>query len=304
MQQALFRNRADTSYAGVVWLTKAVPETACPMIENSPLSAPPTALSRSCPSSAEAETAAPSAAIIIIGNEILSGRTREANLATIAQRLGTIGVAVVEARVIPDHSQTIITHVQELRSRVRYLFTSGGIGPTHDDITAAAVAAAFGVGLVRDAEAERRLRRHYGAADLNAARLKMADVPEGATLIDNPVSAAPGFQIGNVYVLAGVPVVLEAMIDGLLPGLHGGPPILSRTLSCMLAEGVIATDLAVIAAAAAPAVEIGSYPYVRHGQLGVSLVVRGRDATSLEHATAAISAMITAHGGTAQIMDG
>ena len=230
---------------------------------------------------------AKTAAVLIIGDEILSGRTREANLSYLAERLGARGIPVVEARVVRDDSAAIIDAVNTLRIRYTYVFTSGGIGPTHDDITARCIAQAFGVPVERNAEAVRRLTAHYEPGQLNDARLTMADMPVGASLIDNPVSAAPGFRIENVHVLAGVPMVFQAMVDAIVGGLAGGPPLLGRTVVCRLGEGTIAADLAAIQARY-PTVSIGSYPYLRQGLVGVSLVVRGTDDAAISGAVGEI----------------
>jgi molybdenum cofactor synthesis domain-containing protein len=232
------------------------------------------------------------ACVLVIGNEILSGRTKDANLAWLAVELNRIGVRLTEARVIPDVEETIVATLNEVRARFDYVFTTGGIGPTHDDITAACVAKAFGVPLVRNPEAVRRLQAHYAnPADLNEARLRMANAPEGATLIDNPVSKAPGFRIGNVHVMAGIPVIMQAMFDGIRHSLVGGSPMLSRTINAELAEGVMAGDLGEIQKAN-PAIEIGSYPYMRRGQPGAAIVLRGVEATTLAAATEAVKAMM------------
>jgi molybdenum cofactor synthesis domain-containing protein len=216
------------------------------------------------------------AAVLIIGNEILSGRTKDANLPWLAERLNAIGIRVMEARVVPDIPEAIMAAVNETRSRFDYVFTTGGIGPTHDDITAECIARAFGLKLVLDEEARARLERHYPPGGLNEARLRMAHVPEGATLIDNPVSAAPGFQIGNVFVLAGVPAVMQAMFECLRHRLTGGRPIRSRTVAAYIGEGVIAKDLGALQARYRD-LEIGSYPFARQGRFGASFVVRGTD---------------------------
>jgi molybdenum cofactor synthesis domain-containing protein len=236
------------------------------------------------------------ACLLIIGNEILSGRTRDANLPFLADGLNEIGIQLREARVIPDEPETIIATVNELRPKFDYLFTTGGIGPTHDDITSECVARAFGVKLVLHPEALRRLQVHYGTTDINEARLRMAHVPEGAALIDNPVSKAPGFQIGNVYVMAGVPQIMQAMFDGLKHRLKGGAPMLSRTVSCDLAEGAIAADLAALQADYAD-LQIGSYPYFRRGAFGVSLVLRGIEAARLDEAVGKLVDAIRRLGG-------
>jgi Predicted nucleotide-utilizing enzyme related to molybdopterin-biosynthesis enzyme MoeA len=246
----------------------------------------------------------PTAAVLIIGNEILSGRTKDANLPHIAEKLGGIGVRLREARVVPDVEEEIIAALNALRSRYSYVFTTGGIGPTHDDITSACVAKAFGVALERNPEAVERLERHYGdPSKLNEARLRMANIPAGATLVDNPISAAPGFQIGNVFVMAGVPNIMQAMLDGILPRLQGGPALHARTVACELAEGRIAEDLGALQDRY-PDLEIGSYPYFRNGFFGVSLVLRGTDEPRLEAATEELAGIVRRLGGTPNITVG
>jgi len=246
----------------------------------------------------------PRACFIIIGNEILSGRTQDVNLAYLAKMLGDLGISLKEVRVIPDVERTIVLAVNNLRGEFDYVFTSGGIGPTHDDITSASIAKAFGVKLFRDPQAVRLLEDHYRgtAHELNEARLKMADIPEGASLINNPVSRAPGFKIGNVYVLAGVPKIFQAMVDGLKGELKGGPPILSETVSCNLPEGRIAAGLAAIQSHYGE-VEIGSYPYFRAGQFGTSLVLRSCDQAALSKATAEVAELIRVLEGRGGIPD-
>jgi len=235
------------------------------------------------------------AALIIIGNEILSGRTQDKNLAHLALTLNEAGVKLMEVRVIPDIEATIIETVNELKPRFDYVFTTGGIGPTHDDITTAAIAAAFCVPVVRHPEAERRLLKHYTPEQVNAARMKMADIPQGAQLIDNPVSSAPGFIIGNVYVMAGVPSIMQAMLDQVIPGLKGGLPTRSKTLSASITEGTIAADLTEIQNRY-PDVEIGSYPFMKQGRLGTSLVARSTDEASLSACAGEIRAMLERFG--------
>lgn len=240
---------------------------------------------------------APTAALLIVGDEILSGRTKDANLGYLGARLAALGVPLREVRVVPDIRAEIVAAVNALRARYTYLFTTGGIGPTHDDITAESVAAAFGVALRRHPEAVRRLEAHYAdPADLNEARLRMANIPEGGTLIDNPVSAAPGFRIDNVFVMAGVPRIMQAMFEGVEGSLAGGRPVESRTIGCDLGEGVIAEGLGRIAQGF-PDLSLGSYPWFRAGVFGTSLVVRGTDPARLEEAAAAIAALVTALGG-------
>jgi molybdenum cofactor synthesis domain-containing protein len=231
----------------------------------------------------------PTAAMLTIGDEILSGRTRDANMPHLALKLGERGIALREARVVPDVSGEIVAAVNALRARYDHVFTSGGIGPTHDDITADSIAAAFGVGIDVRADARAILATNYAdpERDLNPARLRMARIPDGAVLIDNPVSKAPGFSLGNVHVMAGVPAVFEAMLAGLLPTLVGGAPLLSATVQVLRPEGVIAGPLGAVAAAH-PEVSIGSYPFNRGGVFGANLVARGVDAAALERAAAAL----------------
>lgn len=231
------------------------------------------------------------AAVVIIGNEILSGRTLDANLPYLAKALNVVGVRVMEARVVADDEEAIIAAVNSCRAGYDHVFTTGGIGPTHDDITSAAIAGAFGVPLIRHPVAVELLTRHYAATDLNEARLKMADIPQGAVLIDNPVSAAPGFRIGNVWVLPGVPRILQAMVDGLAATLRGGDPVLSRTISAFTTESGIAFALADVQRQHART-EIGSYPFVRSGRFGVSLVVRSTSRDALDAAADAVTAML------------
>lgn len=237
------------------------------------------------------------AAALIIGNEILTGRTQDANLGYIGKKLMTVGVRLAHARIVPDSENEIVAHVNDVRVHYDYVFTTGGIGPTHDDITAGCVAKAFGVALELNKEAKARLVRHYGGEEhLNEARLRMAMIPAGAKLIDNPVSAAPGFLIENVYVLAGVPRIAQAMIDGILLGLHGGPPIRSRSIGCFVAESMLAKDLGLLAERYAD-LDIGSYPYFRPGGFGLSLVIRGTDVPRLDAAAAELCGIIKKLGG-------
>ncbi|MEX2520437.1 MAG: competence/damage-inducible protein A, partial [Paracoccaceae bacterium] len=186
------------------------------------------------------QAAQPSAAMIVIGDEVLSGRTREGNAWYLAQVLTEIGVALKEIRIVADDRDAIVEAVNTLRARVDHVFTSGGIGPTHDDITADCIAAAFGASIgVRD-DARAILEAYYAAGELNEARLRMARIPEGAALILNPVSQAPGFIMGNVHVMAGVPAVFQAMVEEIRPTLKGGAPLLSRALRLAAPEGVMA----------------------------------------------------------------
>jgi molybdenum cofactor synthesis domain-containing protein len=237
-----------------------------------------------------------SACVLIIGNEILSGRTQDANLAFLAQGLNDAGIRLREARVIPDIAETIIATINEVRRTFDYVFTTGGIGPTHDDITSACVAQAFGVKLILHPEAKRILESHYPPGGLNEARLRMAQVPEGAALLPNPISRAPGFRIENVYVLPGVPQIMQAIFNELRHRLKGGAKVLSRSVSCTLGEGTIAQDLAALQDRY-PDVEIGSYPYFRRSDFGVTLVVRGTEAERISAAIEELKALIRTFGG-------
>lgn len=231
------------------------------------------------------------ACLIIIGNEILSGRTQDRNLSWLAKALNETGVRLTEARVVPDTEDAIIAAVNECRKCFTYVFTTGGIGPTHDDITAKSIARAFGVPIERHGEAEALLVRHYGQDNLNAARLKMAEIPKGARLIANPVSAAPGFCIENVYVFAGVPAIMQSMFDGIRHELKGGASMLARTISAYTTESVIAEKLTAIQNRH-PQVEIGSYPFMRQGRLGVSLVARSTGKAAIDAAYQDIKALL------------
>ena len=246
------------------------------------------------------KTANPTAATLIIGNEILSGRTPDANLPYIAKKLGSIGIPLREARVVADVEADIVKAVNELRAHATYVFTTGGIGPTHDDITAESIAKAFGMPLIEHPEARARLLAYYTEANINPARLRMARMPQSATLIDNPISAAPGFHIGNVYVLAGVPNIMQAMIDSIAARLQHGPAIHSIAISGAVAESMIAEDLGAIAARF-PHTDIGSYPWFRQGKYGTSLVVRGTDKTAVQAAADAIFTLVEARGGNPEI---
>jgi molybdenum cofactor synthesis domain-containing protein len=237
--------------------------------------------------------------VLIIGNEILSGRTQDANLAFLAQGLNEAGIRLREARVIPDDPLVIVSTVNEVRRGFDYVFTTGGIGPTHDDITAQCVADAFGVALVVHPEAKRLLESHYPPGHLNEARLRMAMAPEGAVLLPNPISRAPGFQIGNVYVLPGVPSIMQGIFEQLKYRLVGGEKMLSRSISCQLAEGTLAKDLGALQDRY-PDVEIGSYPYFRRGDFGVTLVLRGTGRERLDEATEELKALVRQLGGDPQ----
>src|SRR5690625_761606 len=240
----------------------------------------------------------PLAAMLVIGDEILSGRTRDANAHHLAREMTRIGVDLVEIRMIADHHETIIAAVNELRTRVDHLFTSGGIGPTHDDITADAIASAFGVAIDVREDARALLEAHYRRThrELNEPRLRMARIPEGATLIENPVSAAPGFTLGNVHVLAGVPEIFRAMLEGVTARLAGGPPLLAHSLDCRIGGGDLALPLGEVARAF-PDISMGSYPY--GGGEGAILVLRSPDRARLALAADRLRRALLPLGGAA-----
>ena len=234
----------------------------------------------------------PTAAMLTIGDEILAGRTQDTNMPHLARALTQAGIDLRETRVVGDMAEEIVAAVNALRARWDHVFTSGGIGPTHDDITADCIALAFGVGIDVREDARAILATNYAdpEKELNEARLRMARVPDGATLIDNPVSKAPGFTMGNVHVMAGVPSVFKAMVAGVVPTLTGGAPLLSGTLRVNAPEGVIAGPLRGVAEAH-PEVSIGCYPFNMGGALGANLVARGTDAARLEAAMDALERM-------------
>ena len=227
----------------------------------------------------------PTAAMLVIGDEILSGRTRDSNLHHLSGALTRHGLPLAEARIVADDHAAIVAAVNDLRARYTHVFTSGGIGPTHDDITADAIAAAFGVPITHRADAMALLQARYDAMGqpFNEARQRMARIPDGATLIENPISTAPGFSLQNVHVMAGVPSIFEAMLAGVLPSLTGGPPLLSQTLRVDRGEGDIATEFSALAAEF-PDLAMGSYPFSFNGSFGTNLVIRGTDAGRVDEA--------------------
>lgn len=232
----------------------------------------------------------PTAAMLVIGDEILSGRTRDANMHYLAGELTKHGIDLKEVRIVSDDHPAIVTAVQALSKAYDTVFTSGGIGPTHDDITADCIAEAFGARIdVRD-DAREILKAHYAKTgfDLNAARLRMARIPDGAALIDNPVSMAPGFTIGNVHVMAGVPQVFQAMVASILPTLTGGAPLLSQTLRVFRGEGDIAETLAQLAEQYSD-LSVGCYPFQKDGAFGANIVVRGSEGTRVDAAITQLS---------------
>jgi molybdenum cofactor synthesis domain-containing protein len=231
----------------------------------------------------------PTAAMIVIGDEILSGRTRDANMFHLAGALTNHGITLAEVRVVADDPDAIVAAINETRPKYTHVFTSGGIGPTHDDITADCVAVAFGVGIdVRD-DARAVLATNYenGTDDLTPARLRMARIPDGATLIDNAISKAPGFTVENVHVMAGVPNIFATMLAWLLPQLGKGADVISATVCVNLPESTIAGPLGIIAKGF-PQLSVGSYPFFEEGAYGANLVVRGTDAAAVADAEEAI----------------
>ena len=221
------------------------------------------------------------AAIIIIGNEVLSGRTKDLNTSTLAQWLNSLGINVQEVRVIPDIEKTIIDNVNELKSKFNYVFTTGGIGPTHDDITASSISKAFNLEYGIHKEAFSILEKYYKPGEFNEGRQKMAKMPNTAKLILNPTSGAPGFYVENVFCLPGVPSILKSMIGGLNNVLVGGDPILSKTINLRTYESEIAKSLTEVQNNNND-VEIGSYPFFRAGKLGVSIVLRSVDKKKID----------------------
>jgi molybdenum cofactor synthesis domain-containing protein len=232
------------------------------------------------------------AGLLVIGDEILSGRTKDKNIGYIAEYLTAIGIELKEVRVVADEEAGIVEALNALRSRYSYVFTTGGIGPTHDDITADAVAKAFGVSIDYDPTAVALLRARFGGAELNAARMRMARIPAGGELIHNKVSTAPGFRIGNVFVMAGVPTIMQAMLDYVAPTLKTGAKMLAETVRADAREGDIGGPLADIAKAH-PETMIGSYPFFdeKRGP-NTNIVVRSRDPARLAAAKAAVETML------------
>jgi molybdenum cofactor synthesis domain-containing protein len=233
------------------------------------------------------------AAILVIGDEILSGRTKDKNIGYIAEYLTNIGIDLKQVRVVPDDAPEIIAALDALRNRFTYVFTTGGIGPTHDDITADCVAKAFGVPIDHDPRAVAMLRERYTPEELNEARLRMARIPFGADLIENPISRAPGFKLGNVIVMAGVPSIMQAMLDNAAPMLSTGRKMIAEAIDAHgLPEGIYAKALGEIATAHKD-VSIGSYPSFINGGFRNQIVVRGKDADAVVQAAEAIRRAIS-----------
>jgi molybdenum cofactor synthesis domain-containing protein len=232
------------------------------------------------------------AALLVIGDEILSGRTKDKNIGYIAEYLSNIGIDLREVRVVPDGEDEIVAAVNALRARYTYLFTTGGIGPTHDDITADSVAKAFGVPIEVDPRAVAVMRERYKPEDLNEARLRMARIPHGAELVANPISKAPGFRIGNVIVMAGVPVIMQAMLDNVAPTLETGARMIVETIRAgTVPEGLYAAGLGEIATRH-DGVSIGSYPAFTAAGFANQIVVRGKDRAAVDAAAEAVRALV------------
>jgi molybdenum cofactor synthesis domain-containing protein len=238
------------------------------------------------------------ACLLIIGNEILSGRTQDKNLAFIGERLNALGIRLMEVRVIPDVEAVIVETLNAVRRRFDYVFTTGGIGPTHDDITAECVAKAFDRPLIVSPEARAILEAHYEPGQLTEARLRMARTPEGAMLIENPVSKAPGFQIENVFVMAGIPSIMQAMFASLQHRLVGGRPLKSRSVTVEMGESFVADGLARLQARF-PEVEMGSYPFNRAGVFGTRLVLRATEEELLDAAARELDTLLAGLGAKA-----
>ncbi|TCP36690.1 molybdopterin-binding protein [Sphingomonas sp. BK235] len=236
------------------------------------------------------------AALVVIGDEILSGRTQDKNVAQLASWLNVQGIRLAEVRVVADREAAIVEAVNQLRARNDYLFTTGGIGPTHDDITVDSIAAALGVAVVHHPEAVAVLERYYATrGGVTPARLRMARVPDGATLIENRVSGAPGIRVGNIFIMAGVPHITAGMLDALTGTLEGGRPVVSGTIGCWVAESEVA-DLLRDAERAHEGVAIGSYPFFRDGRTGANFVVRSPDPAAVERCLAMLTTALTAAG--------
>ena len=236
------------------------------------------------------------AALVVIGDEILSGRTQDKNVAQIAQWLNVQGIRLAEVRVVADREEAIVEAVNTLRARNDYLFTTGGIGPTHDDITVDAIAAALGVGVTHHPQAVAVLERYYATrGGVTEARLRMARVPDGAALIENRLSGAPGIRIGNVFIMAGVPHITAGMLDALTGTLEGGRPVVSKTIGCWVAESEVA-DVLREAEKTHQGVAIGSYPFFREGRVGANFVIRSPDEALVDACMADLTRALEATG--------
>ncbi len=236
------------------------------------------------------------AAMIIIGNEVLSGRTKDANLSFLGTELNELGIRMMEARIVPDVEEEIVDAVNTLRAKYDYIFTTGGIGPTHDDITTACVAKAFGLGYGRHPEAEAILLAHYKPEDVTPARMKMSETPHGADLLLNPVSKAPGFRVENVHVLPGVPHIMREIFSGFKHQLVGGEPMISKSITAYIPEGRTGGPLAELQDRF-PDVEIGSYPFNRDGKYGAAIVMRHTTQDRLDDVAEEVREMVRGLGG-------
>lgn len=236
------------------------------------------------------------AALVIIGNEILSGRTKDANLGYLGDELNKLGIRMMECRVVADIPAAIVAAVNEMRATYDYVFTTGGIGPTHDDITSECIAQAFGLPFGANPEAVAILDDYYRPEDRTEARYRMAKTPVGATLIDNPVSKAPGFQVENVFVLPGVPKIMQAMFGGLRHRLIGGAPMISRTVTSGVPEGKAGAGLGELQERY-PDTEIGSYPFFRDGKPGANVVVRAQDGALVDTVVDEVIELLVSLGG-------
>jgi molybdenum cofactor synthesis domain-containing protein len=236
-----------------------------------------------------------SAGLIVVGNEILNGRTQDSNTPWIAARMAEYGIVLAESRIVPDSAEVVSSAINDMRNRFDYVFTTGGIGPTHDDITASSMADAFGVELELNDEAAKILAVRYDVRDLPGPLAKMATMPKGATMIPNPVTAAPGFIVENVHVMAGEPRIMQPMMDYVLKTIKVGDPILSNTVACTLLENVLAQDMEELQRNY-PTVEIGSYPHYRGGVMGLNLVLRSTENDVLDRATHDLIDIIRSHG--------
>ena len=236
------------------------------------------------------------AALVIIGNEVLSGRTQDLNLNFLGKELNKIGIRMTEARIVPDIETDIVDTINALRSKYDYVFSTGGIGPTHDDITSACVAKAFGLGHGRHPEAEAMLLAHYKPEDVTPARMKMSETPNGAELLLNPISKAPGFRVENVYVLPGVPHIMQEIFSGFKHQLSGGDPMQSKSISAYIPEGRTGGPLSELQDHF-PDVEIGSYPFTRDGKFGAAIVMRHTDFTKIEIVAEEVRQLVRRLGG-------
>ncbi len=256
------------------------------------------------PRPAMSQTANPTAALIVIGDEILSGRTKDVNIGATAEFCSDLAIDLMEVRVVADIEEDIIAAVNALRPRYTYVFTTGGIGPTHDDITADAIAKAFGVPLPINEEARAMLEARWKdrGIEVNEARLRMARIPQGASLIVNAVSAAPGFRIGNVHVMAGVPTIMRAMLESIAPTLKGGRKVYSVSVKSRVGEGNIGGPLAALQTQY-PDVKMGSYPRMGDGSVMTELVLRSADEARLREAAAAVYEMVAAEHRRAGLSD-